>query len=224
MLHLMNRDNSKMTFLYAFFITACNKHAENKINSVCTRSRMRKMIISLLLSCIVFNVPRFLEYTEKMEKSEVGENYYYRILYSGLLYACLLFLAPLSLLFYLNVNLVLVLRANRRNWEEFKKTQQRREQFLTKVPLTIVFIFFFCGTPSVLINITDSVDPEIYSVACLVLANSLLLINSASNFIIYCMLGKKFRGEFLKLLYCRCLTTKSPAIYRFASEYKTDLK
>jgi len=139
------------------------------------------------------------------------------------------------------VRLVAALRRGRAEWLHLQSTQ-RREQTLTAIPLTIVLVFFFCGTPSLAVNVIDSVDPDLpgrnrdlvgldvnlrgldptvldpdlscldpdlpgrYSsyVTLMVVANFLVVVNSASNIIIYCLVGSQFRNKLVETLAASC--------------------
>ena len=65
-------------------------------------------------------------------------------------------------------------------------------------------VFVVCGTPSLIVNIVEAVRQpnDINFTRFLVVANLLVVVNSACNFLIYCMLGKRFRSKLIDL--CRC--------------------
>jgi len=161
---------------------------------VCTVSRVRLAVMFIVVVSILFNVPRYFEVQVDdtgsiIKKSTIGNAPAFRILYTSVMYAMALFVVPLGLLIYLNVRLVMALRRGRAEWLQLQMPQ-RREQTLTAIPLTIVLVFFVCGTPSLVVNVIDSVDPDLpgrYSsyVTLMVVANFLVVINSASNIIIW---------------------------------------
>lgn len=179
------------------------------VATVCTVSRVRLAVMSIIAVSILFNVPRFFEVQVDdtggiITKSTIGNAPAFRILYTSVMYALALFFVPLGLLVYLNVRLVLALRRGRAEWLHLQ-TPQRREQTLTAIPLTIVLVFFICGTPSLAVNVIDSVDPDLpgrYSsyVTLMVVANFLVVVNSASNIIIYCLVGSQFRNKLVETL------------------------
>jgi len=140
-----------------------------------------------------------------MKKSHIGTNVVYRYLYTCVLYSLALFFFPLSLLFSLNLRLVLALKRGKRQWLLLQQNQ-RREQYLTIIPLTIVLVFFVCATPSLGVNVADSVWPKLFAdhhySSYVVVANFLVVLNSASNIVIYCLLGRKFRSKVREILTC----------------------
>ena len=173
-------------------------------------------MIVTFVTAFLYNIPRYFEFevylntntrTYFIDKTPLAMNVVYRYLYNLILYALCLFFIPLLLLIYLNVRLVWALQRGKKQWETLQ-FRQRKEQNLTVIPLSIVLVFFVCGTPSLVVNMIDSMDP--YSlgkssfIIFMVVANLLVVLNSACNFIIYCLLGKKFRSQLVAMCKCRC--------------------
>ena len=181
-----------------------------KAASICTFTKVRRAVIVIFIISIVYNIPRFLEFqvveNSNMEKTGVGHDEVYRYLYACVLYSLMLFFLPLLLLVFLNAKLVLALKEGRLRWETLQ-FRQKKEQNLTIIPLAIVMVFFICGTPALVTNVIDSMNPFLLAQATftvfLVVSNLLVVINSAINFIIYCLLGKKFRSKLIELCQCR---------------------
>lgn len=177
--------------------------------SICTLSKVRSGVAIITITSIVFNIPRYFEFGFDMQKTSVGTHPVYRYLYTCALYSLLLFFVPLLLLLFLNLRLVLALRQGKREWQQLRY-RQRREQNLTVIPLTIVVIFLIGGTPSLAVNVADSINPDLFlnnqNSSYIVTANFLVVLNSASNFVVYCLLGKTFRSKVSQMLRCRCQT------------------
>jgi len=198
--------------------------------TVCTVSRVRLAVLLIIVVSILFNVPRYFEVQvddsgSVIRKSTIGNAPAFRILYTSVMYAMALFVVPLGLLIYLNVRLVLALRRGRSEWLHLQMPQ-RREQTLTAIPLTIVLVFFLCGTPSLAVNVIDSVDPDLPSryssyVTLMVVANFLVVINSASNIIIYCLVGSQFRHKLVETLTTLVRDCRRRALCRDASPATT---
>ncbi|ESO11421.1 hypothetical protein HELRODRAFT_183207 [Helobdella robusta] len=154
-----------------------------------------------------FFLKRYLEYNitsdGTLERSDTAKNLIYRYFYASTLYALLFFILPLLALAYLNARLIIALRRGKRHWLNLKSTQ-RREQNLTIIPLTVVLVFVVCATPALVVNVLDSYDQEIfeYSTAFLVTSNFLIVISSASNIIIYFLLGSSFRRRLCEMFHC----------------------
>ena len=182
-------------------------------SSLCFLFQVRKAVIFTFVTAVLYNIPRYFEFevshtrTYLIDKTPLAMNVVYRYLYNLILYALCLFFLPLHLLIYLNARLVWALQRGKKQWETLQ-FRQRKEQNLTVIPLSIVLVFFVCGTPSLVVNMIDSMDP--YSlekssfIIFMVVANLLVVLNSACNFIIYCLLGKKFRSQLVAMCKCRC--------------------
>lgn len=171
--------------------------------SVCTASNARRAMTLVAATSVAFNVPRYFEFGTDMNRTSVGADSVYRYLYACVLYGLALFVVPLVILVYLNVRLVSALRRGRKEWLRLK-LGQRREQTLTAIPLAIVAIFFVCGTPSLAVNVGDSVNPELFghnqNQMYLVVANLMVVVNSTSNFVVYLLIGRKFRSKLSQLV------------------------
>jgi hypothetical protein len=182
------------------------------VASVCTVSRVRRAVLAILVVSVLFNVPRYVEVRidvtgTRLEKTVIGSSEYFRYTYTCFLYSMTLFIVPLVLLIFLNVRLVMALHKGRAEWVNLQVVQ-RREQTLTAIPLTIVLVFFVCGTPSLAVNVIDSIDPyllatQTFYVSFMLFANFLVVVNSASNIIVYCLVGTKFRSKLMEILQCK---------------------
>ena len=197
-----------------------------KVASLCTMSKVRGVIIAIFCISVVFNVPRYFEYeylrSDLSAKTALGHSTVYRYLYTCTLYSLFLFLLPLSLLIFLNAKLILALRRGRRMWRTLQ-VKQRKEQNLTNIPLAIVVVFFICATPALAVNVIEAMHPNVgYSteyVMFLVVANLLVVLNSATNFIIYCLLGRKFRTRLLQLCHLTwCKMTRYTQVAKDSKE------
>ena len=183
-----------------------------KAASLCTIPKVRRAVVIIYIISVLYNVPRFFEFYildgETLYKTIIpGHDEVYRYLYSCVMYSILLFFSPLLILALLNVKLILALQRGKKQWEKLQ-FRQKKEHSLTVIPLSIVVVFFICGTPALVVNVIDSINPTIMMqpsfTVFIVVANLLVVLNSACNFIIYCMLGKKFRTKLKEMLRSRC--------------------
>ena len=194
----------------------------------CTLSKMRRAVIAVFLFSAVYNIPRFFEFRvlvseNTIDKTAVGTHLAYRYLYSCILYSLVLFFVPLAILIVLNAKLLLALESGRKQWQRLS-CNQKREQVITVIPLAIVIMFFICGTPALIVNIVDSMYPEIYGaypqfITFIVVANLLVVLNSACNFIIYCLLGRKFRRRLMELCSCHCRAKYSVVHHLISTQF-----
>ena len=181
-------------------------------SSYCTLRKVQQAVLLIFSVSVIYNVARYWEFEVanniSLQKTVIGSHEIYRYLYSCALYSLFLFFVPLGLLIFLNLKLVLALNRGKKQWQTLQ-FRQKKEQNLTTIPLTIVLVFCVCGTPALVVNVIDSIYPDIFMVypsyvTFMVVANLLVVSNSACNFIIYCLLGKKFRSKLLELCHCNC--------------------
>lgn len=179
---------------------------------VCTMTKARRAVAAIYVVSIVYNIPRYFEMRVnqdlQLERTAVGSSPLYRYFYSCALYSLCLYFVPLLLLVFLNVRLVMALRRGKKQWQSLQ-FRQKKEQNLTVIPLTIVLVFFICGSPALTVNVIDSISPQVFAqtifLNLMLVGNFLVVLNSASNFVIYCLLGKKFRSKLTQLFHCWCL-------------------
>jgi hypothetical protein len=156
--------------------------------------KVRLAIAVIILLSIAFNVPRFFEYrpelvittspcpvedssTQQMtdchqnvtrvvlSDSQLRHDSVYRYLYNTALYGVVIYAAPLSTVAALNIRLVRILTAARRNWAALN-TNQRHELKATVLPLVIVLVFAVCGTFSLFGFVLDAIYPAVVDYPC----------------------------------------------------------
>ena len=191
-----------------------------KAGSLCTTKRARLSVLGVVVVSICYNLPRFWEYTAvgvpktdpseanvtathwTPNKTKMAEDHIYRYLYSTCMYFIFIFLLPLILITIFNVQLVYTLKKARKQWAHVNR-RMKKEHKITLIPICIVIVFYICATPVLLANVIDSIFVTINSIqydTYLVVSNMLTTLNSAVNFIIYCMLGKKFRQTLWRMV------------------------
>lgn len=83
---------------------------------------------------------------------------------------------------------------------------QRRDTSFSVMLIGVVLVFLLCNVDYLVLDILEYSGVE-YSIFWNELGNFLLTINSAVNFLIYCVCGWKFRQELWRLIrdFCPCL-------------------
>ena len=188
-----------------------------------TTPRIRKVVFIVVVFAFLYNIPRFFErevvqYTScaneiyyKVNKSEFRENIFYVTIYKTACYFLLRYFIPLSLLVFFNCNLIRAIRRStelQRRGSSNASVQFRERRQYTLILIVIVLVFVLCGLPDFILRIYITVcaflgrkptgvpffrDMNTFSNLC-------LTINSCINFVIYCLLGGKFR----RILCCMC--------------------
>lgn len=135
--------------------------------------------------------------------TEFGKGFFYQTVYFMWMYTILIYVIPLTVLFVLNF---LIIR-------ELMKMQERRhgtniqddnEANLSLVLVLIVVVFIVCQTPGLIAQF--EMFPVLVLKKWLAISNTLFVMNSSVNFLIYTAVGKRFRKILLKIF--RRLFTK----------------
>ena len=135
----------------------------------------------------------------------------YIILYKTVSYFVFRTTGPLTILVALNVQLVMTLKRRRRIRRRTQQLQSsRRHNSMTMMLIVVVTVFVICQLPDVALRMTAIVheldqDSQLdYDILLLAnsITNMLLAVNSSVNFLIYCLLGTKFRKILCRLILC----------------------
>ncbi|CAG2172845.1 unnamed protein product, partial [Oppiella nova] len=100
------------------------------------------------------------------------------------------YIIPLSLLSVLNTKIYFSVRKASNNRSELTRARQRELNLAT------------CNAPAFVINCLELIKPD-YLVLPTMFSNVLVCLNSAINFLIYCIFGKKFREKLKEVFKCR---------------------
>ena len=203
------------------------------LHAICIRN-YRTVRISVYISTLIsvcFNIPRFFEYKPRIfllpdntsvvypTDTALRRHDVYRFLYNTALYCLIIYVIPLLTLTYLNVKIARQMRAAVRCWAELNRLQQR-ELRATWIPLCIVIVFVVTGTQSLVSFVLDAVSVHSYIEwiqRYTAVANLLVMLNSAINFLIFYVFGSKFRRLLRHMVYCRLQalrTGRSSPIFR----------
>ncbi|XP_069114718.1 FMRFamide receptor-like [Argopecten irradians] len=210
-----------LAFTVERYIAVC--HPLQAANT-CTRSRTKRVILLIFLCCVVYNIPRFLESettevwnsyynrTEpQIQQTELGTSKAYREIYFIYLQLFIMFLFPFSLLAVLNIQLIRAVKVAQLTRHQMSVGSSKtpkvppKEPNLTIMLIAVVMVFLVCQLPSVIDNIlwtifdVNELNCSLHYIRFTTLSNLMVVINSAINFVIYCMFGKRFRRVFVKM-------------------------
>ncbi|XP_067672770.1 FMRFamide receptor-like [Haliotis asinina] len=187
---------------------------------LCSRSAAWKASTAILLWSILYHTPRYLAYTSYYEyqadtnstnvvfnRTDFGNGFLYNEVFMVWVNFTLEFFVPASTLVVLNVLLIRALKKSRSFEVSRAGARARKGQRLTAMVLAVTSMFFFCELFSVtsLIMTRGLNKYNECSVFCnnfIALADTMVIVNSASNFFLYCAVGKRFRDIFLQI-FCR---------------------
>lgn len=187
-----------------------------------TIQRAKMAVAVVVIMAIFYNIPRFLEreivykYDEKTnstivisDKTALRLNKTYFLIYKTIMYFIFRSIGPLLLLMGLNFRLIRALQEVRRKHRDMTKSNRHKEN-VTLILVVVVSIFIICEIPDTMLRfvVTLCEFVPIIRINLLTLrylnscTNMLLTVNSSINFLIYCLIGQKFRKIFRQMC-CR---------------------
>ena len=181
-----------------------------KSHAVCTVTCAKRTLYGVCLFALIFNLPYFLVNTIDTEcnimiTSKLGEHPFFSFFYW--VQAWVMYILPFLFLSTINYLLINYLRkgsvtcktgdptANDK-YSHLRKSQNR----LTIILIAIVFIFLFGNIPiifafkGIAVHVFGDLESEPYRNFRLA-ANILELVSFSMNFVIYCILDKKFQSQ-----------------------------
>lgn len=215
--------------LFAFdafyrYVAVC-KPFKNKLRSL---SHAKVSVVVVFAFALLYNIPHFFErhvvyvrndctglVTAELRKSRFTTTMLYFIIYKTLCYFLFRTFGPLLLLTFLNHRLIVSLKTMKERHDRMGKSSTRHQkENITLMLVVVISVFIVCELPDVCLRVTATASdlfPDrivldhslVYGANSLV--NMLLTVNSAVNFIIYCLVGKKFRRILARRL-CLCGT------------------
>ncbi|XP_021365480.1 G-protein coupled receptor daf-37-like [Mizuhopecten yessoensis] len=168
------------------------------------------LLCGVICCSIAYNIPRILAFTVHKAScvnenssftcytllyTDFGSGYFYQEVYSIWLYSAIYFVIPLAILLILNI---LIIKELAKMWNIRKRlgvvnSPNAKKDSITLSLVLIMVVFgvvqtlgFFNQFPNIL---DDGIDQDMF-IKCV---NVLYVINSSINFLIYVVVGKKFR-------------------------------
>lgn len=223
-----------LAFTVERYIAVCKPlHAAN----TCTMSRTKRVIMIIFVASVTYNIPRFLEYrtTENwsdyynrtvptIEMTEIGNNKLFKEVYFIYAYLCIMFLIPFSLLTVLNILLIRAVNKARAT-RNCISSSSSKDTNLTVMLIVVINVFLGCQLPALVDNIIVAIfdhtqlECSVPWVRFTTISNLLVVLNSAINFILYCLLSKRFRRVFLKIFHFKKSEPKFKYTVRQSSIY-----
>ncbi|ODM98313.1 FMRFamide receptor [Orchesella cincta] len=200
--------------------------------NLCTWSRAVVVSSVIMVVNILYNLPKWWEYTYVVEETNnftiyrpvpaaIRTNVIYDTYYTHFSYLVLMFVTPICSLIVLNVLIYLKIREANKLRKNLSPTQ-KNENSLTKMLFGVVAVFLMCQLFPAILNMTRylsgdrEMTPEVEFVVVF-----LFVVNSSVNFLIYCAIGGKFREIFCDMF---CCWNSNSRIRRLAASTKTTLR
>ncbi|XP_029638060.1 FMRFamide receptor-like [Octopus sinensis] len=193
------------------YISICHP---TRAKEMCTVFRARIVSTFVFIFMIIFSLPSALRYKtvirlrpntndsyHDVELTDLGRNDAFMTPYTWV-QNCLRTLLPLLILVFLNARIVHELRKSR---VPGKKLSSRNR--ITLMLIVVVIVFIICITPDAIMSTVFGFG--YYDETNLVrgireITDTLLAINSACNFVLYCTMSKVFRDTFVKMFLRDC--------------------
>ncbi|XP_041375169.1 FMRFamide receptor-like [Gigantopelta aegis] len=194
--------------------------------SICTRSRAGKIVIGIMVWSIFYNIPRCLENELEVvwdpmvnqsvyitAQSTFGNSWFYNYVYLVCINCIFHFLLPFLALSLMNYFILKTLWQRKRGiLNQQRAVSLENDYRLTAVVLAMTTVFFICqlfGATQLVILQANGIQSsrigkctkpcEIFKA----IAETVVIVNSAINFILFCVFGNKFRQMFLR---CICIS------------------
>lgn len=191
--------------------------------------RARVAVGVVVIAAVLYNLPLFFEREVVLRrcgdviywdpvKTAMRIDYLYYLVYKTILFFVFRTVGPLTILMVLNLRLISALRVVRQRRKTLQKrrgTAKNREN-ITLMLVVVVSAFIVCEIPDLALRVTVTLMEQFSEdekVIQLVnsLTNMLLTLNSSFNFVIYCLVGKKFRGILRQMFPCASLSKQHPS-------------
>ncbi|ESO90947.1 hypothetical protein LOTGIDRAFT_163454 [Lottia gigantea] len=188
-----------------------------------TYNRARKISLIVLVWAFVYNAPRFFEYKPQLyhdgswnrtwlnsHSTSLTTNSMYIMIYLGYISLVIEIIVPLIVLTVFHIQLLHLLRTRHKSILRINAVRQADRHTLTATIFAITFILFGCQSFVFAYNILHStLWKSRCTLACFHVHHITILVimlNSAVNFIFYCLLGRKFRLVLFELVLGRRTT------------------
>ncbi|XP_052803802.1 FMRFamide receptor-like [Mya arenaria] len=188
------------------YISVCHP---TKAKSICTLSRARNTSISVFIIMLILSIPSALRYHAIevvdttlnttcfiVEPTDLGNNQSFMKPYTWIqnLFRSIV---PLVVLIFLNARIIHELKR-----ERIKGKSLSGRNRITLIMIIIIIVFLVCITPDAVMSMFFGfgyVEEDSFVKGIREITDSLLAMNSAFNFVLYCTMSMQFRHTFCKI-------------------------
>ncbi|KAK5977294.1 FMRFamide receptor [Trichostrongylus colubriformis] len=179
----------------------------------CTPKKSRVAVCCIFVSAVL-HTPDGAIYERWLRDTSNYRGYY--IGYYTVLYVVTHFLVPFTIMAVLNGSVILTMWKGRQ-MRQLLTRQQQREQSTTVMLLVVTIVFAVCNTLPFILNVVESIFPDIFvdprttHIAYTVndLSNLLVVLNSATTFLVYFVFSEKYRQTLIFIIKNGCCASIS---------------
>ena len=211
------------------FIAVCHPLQATRM---CTMKRTYYSLVAVVVHSFLFSLPRYFEYqivpgiypsTNRtghfFATTPIVNNQIYNVGYRICAFFVVMYLVPMVLLISLNASLLFALRKARRERSSLRLASDhprsittRNNSSVTFIVITVVVMCVACNSSAMVSHILWSIQLTYkrYEISlnssrryASNISNVLVTLNSAINFIIYCLCSRNFRVILLGICSCR---------------------
>jgi len=198
-----------VSFTVMRYIALCHQILAKSFSTI---SRARTTIAIITLASFLFNMFRWFEYNistpevndsnvsyaVRVTLSEFGNTYFIRKIFYRYLYPLLMLLIPTVIIVTLNIRLTIHIRRSEHMRKAMTASVSKRPgNNVTRMLITVSMMFMACQIPAMVYNVAYSIGVDKHDSfgwnALSEVRNFLVTFNSAINFVIYCLVGRKFK-------------------------------
>lgn len=199
------------------YICVCHP---SKAKELCTIPRARLICCSVFVSMMVLSIPSGLRYRletvhdslnnvtcPKVVPTSLGLNEEFMLPYTWIQNS-LRGIIPVFVLVFVNARIINELRKERVKGKKFSARNR-----ITLMLIVIIFMFLVCVTPDAIMSTffkKGYVEEDYLAKGVREITDSLLAVNSAFNFLLYCSMSQAFRVTFIKIFLPFKCGTRSP--------------
>ena len=186
---------------------------------LCNIINVYKEVAVVTVFSIVYNIPRFFELEvvkndsprPVWNRTELGRNELYKTVYTDVMYYIFSFVLPLLILAFVNTRVIIAYQAMQARKHRMLSRRSDRENNITLVMIMVVVIFMLCQAPARIVQLVwnySFTHCKQFVYYLIHISNTLEVLNSSLNFIIYYTFHTRFREIFLTHFCCSLASTR----------------
>lgn len=168
--------------------------------------RAKFAVAVVLVSAFLYGIPELITSFSYLDQHRYNSRYY-RLIYHVICYTILRAVGPLLTLIVLNGRLFREVLLMRKRHLDLTQRQAQPDN-ITLILVVIVTVFLVCQLPTVALRIATAIgifnDCSLIKtyVILLFVSNAFFVCNSSVNFVIYCLVGTRFRQILVRMIRC----------------------